>query len=563
VVIPYFNESDTLEPCVRRVLAAPLPPGWTIGILLVDDHSAPRGRAAGDAVHARLTAEGHTVRIHHHPENRGKGAALQTGFDALLQCPATADDDIVIIQDADLEYDPCDYLPLMTPIIEGRADAVIGNRWGAHRQVRGLKRKVHELGNRALTFASNAMTGYRVRDMECCYKLMPVRVLRALRARLTERRFGIEPQIVAALAGLKARVVEGPVRYHPRGFAAGKKIGWVDGVRTLYVIMRERCRAAHETRGARGMTDPIAPPPSLWSPRRLITQALGFLIGAGLLWICIDAAIAKGDWSRVRDADPLLVAGLAGCTIISLFVNAAIFWVVARPVHPVGFIEMQLLNLVTSVLNYAPIRLGLIARLAYNLRINRMGALTLVAWLAAIAATTLLVLACCMIVTVIHPRIDAAWGLLLLAALPLAGAALRLLARAPFVTRRARGLDHMLHHPASLWGAISLRLIDIAAFSGRMACAAAILQLDFAPQDVILLALTVVVLTMNPLGRFGFREWAVAWFASRFAPGGMSDAEVSGTFEQLALVESAGEAIVAIPFGAIALIWYWRRWRAR
>jgi hypothetical protein len=301
----------------------------------------------------------------------------------------------------------------------------------------------------------------------------------------------------------------------------------------------------------------------LWSPRKLAVQVIVFLLGAALLWWCINEAVKKGDWSRIRDANPWLVAGLAGCTLVSLFVNAAIFWLVARPVHRVGFIEMQLLNLVTSVLNYAPARIGMIARLAYNLRINRMSPLTLGAWLASIVVTTVLVLGCVLLVRIIRPQIDLVWFALLLIALALAGFTLRATISAPFITRRARGLDLMLRDPLSLWGAIGLRLIDIAAFSGRMACATAILGLSLSPGDVVLLAVMVIVVTMNPLGRFGFREWAVAWFATRFAAGRMTGAEIEGTFAQLALVESAGEAIVSIPLGALCLIWYWRQWRRR
>jgi hypothetical protein len=130
----------------------------------------------------------------------------------------------------------------MQPIIAGEADAVVGTRWGEHYRYQSLKHRFHAMGNGALTMLSNRMTGFRVSDMECCYKIMAVRVLRALRPMLTEQRFGIEPQIVAGLARLKMRVVERPVKYDPRGLAAGKKIGWRDGVRALVVITRERFR---------------------------------------------------------------------------------------------------------------------------------------------------------------------------------------------------------------------------------------------------------------------------------------------------------------------------------
>jgi glycosyltransferase involved in cell wall biosynthesis len=241
IVIPVYNERGTLEECVRRVLAALLPEGWSRCITLIDDCSSPAHFPAVGALVERLQREGQPLRFLRHEVNQGKGAALQTGFDAILASGAP-DDDLVIIQDADLEYDPNDYAGLMQPILAGDAEAVVGTRWGEHYEAATLRRRIHALGNAALTLMSNLMTGFRVSDMECCYKIMPVGVLRQLRPMLTEPRFGIEPQIVAVLARLRTRVAEVPVRYDPRGMAEGKKIGWRDGVRALVVIARERFR---------------------------------------------------------------------------------------------------------------------------------------------------------------------------------------------------------------------------------------------------------------------------------------------------------------------------------
>lgn len=247
VVIPVYNERHTLSPCVRRVLAAPLPKGWGLRVQLIDDHSSDEHFESVESLFSSLTTEGQPVSLHRHEVNKGKGAALQTGFDLILsgdppESPP-ADDDLVIIQDADLEYDPNDYAKLMQPLIDGRVDAVLGTRWGRHRPLPTLRHRIHALGNAALTLLSNIMTGYRVSDMECCYKIVPVRVLKQLRSMLSEERFGIEPQYVAALARLKARVAEVPISYEPRGPAEGKKIGWKDGVRALLVIARERFKS--------------------------------------------------------------------------------------------------------------------------------------------------------------------------------------------------------------------------------------------------------------------------------------------------------------------------------
>lgn len=224
-----------------RVLDAPLPGGWTVSAVIVDDHSQEPDRRAVEQLVGRLAGEGRRVSLRNHQVNRGKGAALQTAFDAVLSS-GPPDDDLVIIQDADLEYDPADYRSLMEPVLAGGTEAAIGSRWGDHRPHVSLKGRLHAWGNGVLTLLSNAMTGYRLNDMECCYKLMTVGMLRRVRPNLTECRYGVEPQMVAVLSALGARVVEVAVSYSPRTFAEGKKIGWRDGLRAVYVILREKCR---------------------------------------------------------------------------------------------------------------------------------------------------------------------------------------------------------------------------------------------------------------------------------------------------------------------------------
>jgi hypothetical protein len=153
------------------------------------------------------------------------------------------DADAVLVQDADLEYDPADYPALLGALARPGTGAVFGDRWVRAPRDTGYRR-LHAAANGLLTRASNAATGLGVRDMECCYKLLPVPVLRRVRPWLSEERFGIEPQVAAALARLRVRVAEVPVSYAPRSFAAGKKIRWTDGVRALWVIVRERTRRA-------------------------------------------------------------------------------------------------------------------------------------------------------------------------------------------------------------------------------------------------------------------------------------------------------------------------------
>lgn len=238
VVIPIFNEPGTLSAIVQQVVDAPLPIPWTRHMVLVDDCSAPRGRAAVDDVFASLRARSIPADLLRHDVNEGKGSALRTGMDHILDFATDAD--AMIVQDADLEYSPSDYAQLLEPIIEGWAGAVFGTRWGDHRTLSSRTARLHAAGNRALTALSNLMTGLSVLDMECCYKLLTLPALRRVRPWLTEDRFGIEPQLAAALARERVQVAQRPVRYSPRGFSDGKKIGVIDGLRAIYVILRER-----------------------------------------------------------------------------------------------------------------------------------------------------------------------------------------------------------------------------------------------------------------------------------------------------------------------------------
>ena len=241
VVIPFYNEGGTVVPCVQRILAAALPDGWSRSLVVVNDHSDVSDRDTLRELVTSLRSQGHVIEVCRHERNQGKGAALRTGFDRVLAAQPS-DDDFVIIQDADLEYDPADYIRLMQRLLRGDVDAVVGTRWGEHRTVTGFARRLHEWGNRALTRCSNLVTGLELSDMECCYKLLPVPLLRRLRPRMTESRYGVEPQMIAILAKLAMRVGEVPVSYDPRSAAEGKKIGWRDGVRALWVIARERLR---------------------------------------------------------------------------------------------------------------------------------------------------------------------------------------------------------------------------------------------------------------------------------------------------------------------------------
>jgi glycosyltransferase involved in cell wall biosynthesis len=218
VVIPVYNEVGTIKEIVSRVQAVDLEKE----IIIVDDGSTD----GTPELLQEITLSHENVRVLYHDLNQGKGAALRTGFEG-------ATGDIVIIQDADLEYDPREYPVLLEPILDGRADVVYGSRFlgGPHRVLFFW----HYLGNRFLTLLSNALTNVNLSDMETCYKVFRREVLSDIQ--LKSNRFGFEPEFTAKIAKKGFRIYETPISYSGRTYAEGKKIGWKDGVKAIVAIV--------------------------------------------------------------------------------------------------------------------------------------------------------------------------------------------------------------------------------------------------------------------------------------------------------------------------------------
>jgi glycosyltransferase involved in cell wall biosynthesis len=222
VVIPVYNEEKTLHLIVDKVLARP-----EVGELVIVNDCSTDG--TWDTMQ-KLAALDSRIRIFTHQINQGKGAALRTGFEQVKS-------DIIIIQDADLEYDPDEYPKLLMPILTGRADVVFGSRFlgsGMHRVLYFW----HSVGNQFLTLMSNMFTNLNLTDMETCYKVFRREILQKIT--IQENRFGFEPEITAKVAKLRVPIYEVSISYYGRTYEEGKKIGWKDGVRAIWCILKYR-----------------------------------------------------------------------------------------------------------------------------------------------------------------------------------------------------------------------------------------------------------------------------------------------------------------------------------
>jgi glycosyltransferase involved in cell wall biosynthesis len=222
IVIPVYNEVATIQSVIEKVMAVPIP--LQRELVIVDDFSRDGTR---ELLQKLVPPAGATMKVLMHEKNKGKGAAIRTGMEQVTG-------DLVLVQDADLEYDPQDYPHLLEPILTGHADAVFGNRFhgGPHRVLYFW----HYNANKFLTFLCNLLTNLNLSDMEVGYKVFRIEVMRKIK--LTSNRFGFEPEVTIKAAKLHCRIYEVPIAYHGRTYEEGKKITWKDGVAALYFLMK-------------------------------------------------------------------------------------------------------------------------------------------------------------------------------------------------------------------------------------------------------------------------------------------------------------------------------------
>jgi len=224
ILMPVYNERTVVERCISQVLTAPLPENMERELVIVDDCSTD----GTFAILERLARAFPQIRLFRHEQNSGKGAAVRTAIDK-------AAGDFSLIQDADLEYDPSEYPRLLRPLLDGHADAVFGSRYLAGEQTRVLL-FWHSVINKCLTTISNMFCNLNLTDMETCYKVFRTDLLKSIPIR--SDRFGFEPEIVMKSAKRKLRIYEVPISYHGRTYEEGKKIGWKDGVRALWCLVK-------------------------------------------------------------------------------------------------------------------------------------------------------------------------------------------------------------------------------------------------------------------------------------------------------------------------------------
>jgi hypothetical protein len=316
---------------------------------------------------------------------------------------------------------------------------------------------------------------------------------------------------------------------------------------------------------------PKSSAPARPSGLRLALQVSGFIVGCLLVAWCAQRAFAEGGdgLEKLKHADPMHVAVLIGATLGSIVCSGYTFWAVARPIRRFSVVEMQAVNLMASLFNYAPVRLGLVLRCAFHWRVERMPATDIGAWIAGVAVVTLGSIGAGLAAGLVQIAVgrdalalDWMWISTYVACLLAGSAAVVIVGRFAVLRRLLKGGERALNDPSALGGGLAIRTVDLAMWSLRMWAAAKIVGVTLSPAQAALLAAVAILGASNPLGRIGWREALVAFVAPYVVTGASSPEELNRLTSQLALLESAGEAILTIPLGVLGSLWCLRAMRA-
>jgi len=297
---------------------------------------------------------------------------------------------------------------------------------------------------------------------------------------------------------------------------------------------------------------------------RVALQLGGFAIGCALVAWCVQRAFASGSdgLDKLRNADPALVGLLLGSTLVSIVCSGYTFLALARPIRRFSAVEMQAVNLMASLFNYAPVRLGLVLRCAFHWKVERIPATDLAAWLAGVAAVTLATLSAGLAAGLVQlplgrtePKLDLLFLATYLLVCGAAAAGLAFAGRLTILRRLLRGGERVVTSPSALALGVLLRTVDLAAWGARMWAAARIVGVEIGPAQAVLLAAVAVFGASNPLGRIGWREWLVTVTAPLILGGAADPDQLETLTAQLALLESASEAAITIPLGVLGTIW--------
>ena len=306
---------------------------------------------------------------------------------------------------------------------------------------------------------------------------------------------------------------------------------------------------------------PLATMSAKNTARKIILQITGFALGVALIAWCVwGAAKDPEGWQRLREASSTSLIGLLLCSLASIMISGLTFWIAARPVQTLGVQDQQWINALASMLNYAPVRLGMFVRAAYAIKVDHFRAVELVAWFASVAFTFVVALLAITAGTLAWIQFGA-WTFFptLIIIAMLGGFSGRWCATLSMVQKRAQGLERLITNPTALWGSIALHILDLFFATGRVLLAIQILGLPLNLAQTCLISMASFAASLNPLGRLGFREAAVALTAGALSIGGLAGME--NKFQTLAVIESAGEALVAIPVGMLALYPIWKRFK--